>query len=492
MKIFSYISKTWAFTPLYHLIFFAIIFHTYIILSIGSVSKIQLLSFISIYILLRMNSYIKRFMVAIIFFFLYFFVILHFTNLTSPQTNITTPTTSSLLPQNSYASLQCRIQKISNQNIHLTRCKTNNNKIVNRIIIKNFEHLHDDSAPYFLAKITFKVKNTALQIKKNRIKLRTADIKNVIIKTNKISIIQTKLRHVVHNQIDHVINKKNELFKAMVFGIDDTLTYKDKIGFYQIGVGHILVASGANIYILTKTVTSLLFFVKNKNKVLAINILFVISYAMLLHFDGSILRATIFFLIDTVAKKKGINVTIFQKLTLTTLTIGWLMPSTILSLSYILSSFAVIGIDLSQKIYNLSNKKNWLLKYIIEALCISTSCNLITMIFFNNINYSSLISNIFLLGLAEIIVSLGFFSFLLSQLLMFLNLSYLIEIISEINVFFLNIFEIVSKILQSLLGENLSTSISINSSLTLLLFFIFCNVNVYIFYLTLKKLNSCI
>lgn len=117
-------------------------------------------------------------------------------------------------------------------------------------------------------------------------------------------LIGKKLKNfVVSNHSLYLDEEEKAISLAMIFGIDDYLSYDLKEQFKILGLAHILVASGSNVNLIIL----FLFFIDKKSKSKKIMFLLytvlLIAYASLSNFDPSISRAVIFFLIHFLSVK---------------------------------------------------------------------------------------------------------------------------------------------------------------------------------------------
>lgn len=216
---------------------------------------------------------------------------------------------------------------------------------------------------------------------------------------------------------DHICNiiEKNcikdnaDVLKGVIYGDKKQLNQDIKQSFSNIGLSHMLVASGTNIAIVIAVIGSVCKKLKMNKK--TINILLIISiliFVMLCNFEISITRAGIMAITTLILNLKNKKTSSYKKLFIAFLLLYILNPMCIYSISFQLSFLATFSIILFyKKIYltldynikYLLNKKLYcLLKHPLKLLSIMLSVQIgilpIQINTFNNYPIISIVSNI--------------------------------------------------------------------------------------------------
>lgn len=216
---------------------------------------------------------------------------------------------------------------------------------------------------------------------------------------------------------DKYFKENSGLAKAMIFGIRDDISKDDNKLFRDIGLSHVLVASGANIIIIV----SILEFIISKIRFIRSKVLFefivLFLYLGVVGIDGSIVRALLFFFVDVLSKYIGREIDYMQKLQITFFIIMIIFPSLVTGLSFILSMLACIAIKFSSDIMSSYNIKNKFFQNILQNFIIVLVVNILIAYYFHSLNLNGFISNILLLFFVEIIVIYGF-SFAIAALIL--------------------------------------------------------------------------
>lgn len=280
------------------------------------------------------------------------------------------------------------------------------------------------------------------------------------------------LGHVLHalreyegRLIDKAIeNKENSsMLKSFIYGDKKDLSEDVKNTFTEIGVSHMLVASGSNIatiILIIKIITKKL---KLSNKTINIILLITIFLFMALcNFEYSITRAGIVGILNVLLNLFNIKMRTYNKVFVSLGVLYILNPICIYNVGLQLSFFATLSIVfLNSKIYSrisyflskrLKEKTFKILKPVILSFCITLSASIGTFpIQINNFNSYSIItflSNILLGVFTGIIRNVGILGIVLSVLpnisiILFKTLEIFVKITKILGEFLQNISYII-------------------------------------------------
>ncbi len=250
----------------------------------------------------------------------------------------------------------------------------------------------------------------------------------------------------VESSLEDGFNKRNkDLLKSIILG-ENYLMEEDLNLYRDLGLGHILAASGLHIGIIALSlefVFGLLKTNKNLNRIIILSFLW--FYGFLINFPLSILRAnimiSIYYLSMNLCLPYDYKNTIF--FTMTCLLI-W-NPFAIFSLSFILSFAAVISLAYISPIL-----EAWLTRYIGEfarlvgpILGVNLGLLPITTYYFNNFQPLSIISNIVVVPLISLVLNLAVVLVIFANNLLFLKL--ILNLVLNFKFFIIDILSIVNK-----------------------------------------------
>lgn len=272
--------------------------------------------------------------------------------------------------------------------------------------------------------------------------------------------ISTKIRNKINEiALVYFSEKNGYLFKSILFGLNDSNDsniINVKNIFKDLGLAHIFVASGANIMLILiflKFIFSNLF-IKFKISFNLINIIYFLSvsiYLIIVGFEGSLIRAFLFFIIYLWSEIQGREVPNYSIIVLALIIIGLFMPSLFFSLNLIFSITSVIGLILGNKLFKvlafyfkLDNNNYWFNTFIISFSILITT-GFITILFFNYINLNSILSSLFFLPLIEILI---YFFLLIFLFAILSNISFLGLIFQYLNIL---ISQLTNKFLDNLI-----------------------------------------
>jgi len=256
-------------------------------------------------------------------------------------------------------------------------------------------------------------------------------------------VYQKKLLKVLENNFQ---DEELAVISALLLGYKDLLDRETIMTYSSSGAMHVLAVSGLHVGIIYLVLNSLFFFfgyIKYGNSLKAIALILSLwAYALLTGLSPSVLRAaTMFsFIIIGSALKRETN--IYNTLAASAFVLLLYNPYILLQVGFQLSYFAVLGIVyLQPKLYNLFRPSNWLMDKIWAITTVSVAAQLATfplgMYYFHQFPNYFLLSNLFVIPLATFIINGGILLFLISaipvlpnyiswmidQLLIFLNLS---------------------------------------------------------------------
>lgn len=245
----------------------------------------------------------------------------------------------------------------------------------------------------------------------------TQEIK--IIGKNQLNFIEEmseKFREKVRNFTENTLDKETSgILQALIVGDDSDIDENIEEEYKKAGMVHLLVVSGGHVSFLIMLVTYVLEFVNvGRNKSKYIMILIIVMYIFITGCTPSVLRAGIATIIITVASLIGRPSDTLTTIGLVALILILENPYTIYSLSFELSFIGAIGIILGYPKLNGFISK-FIPNKIAEAVSLTLSAQLfvtpVTLYNFNTMYLGGLISNIFSMSLAGIIMMYGIILF---------------------------------------------------------------------------------
>lgn len=261
-------------------------------------------------------------------------------------------------------------------------------------------------------------------LKTQKIYLTGTLLKTKIIAKNQNNILEEisektreKVREFTENTVDIELSG---ILEALITGDDRKINEEIEEEYKKAGMIHLLVVSGGHIAFLILLINHILnIFNIGKEKANYILIIIIIIYMFITGLSPSVLRAGIGAIVILIS-----NIIGRQNDTLTTIGLVALMlmienPNIIYSLSFQLSFLGTIGIVLGYPKLTKTMKK--LPKSILEPLALTISAQLfvtpITLYNFNTIYLGGIISNIFSMALAGIIMMGGIILFFIYLML---------------------------------------------------------------------------
>jgi competence protein ComEC len=265
--------------------------------------------------------------------------------------------------------------------------------------------------------------------------------------SDEFSII--KLAFNYQKQLLSVLNSKFKgeelaVLSALLLGYKDLLDRETIMTYASSGAMHVLAVSGLHVGIIFIVLNSLLFFfdkIKYGNYIKALLLIILLwVYALITGLSPSVLRATTMFTFIIVGSSLKRQTNIYNTLAASAFVLILYNPYIILQVGFQLSYLAVLGIVYVQpKLYKLYQSDYWIIDKIWIITTVSIAAQLATfplgMYYFHQFPNYFLLSNLFVIPLATIIINIGiillsmsFSTFLsywlaysLNKLLLFLN-----------------------------------------------------------------------
>ena len=244
-----------------------------------------------------------------------------------------------------------------------------------------------------------------------------------IIKTNKsISIL-----YLFKNKIlDYINNFKNSSYIKMLLLGDTSEVDEDVItSFRENGISHLFAISGTQVTVLAEVILKLLLMlrIKEKKRYIITNS-FIIIYMLLTGSPPAILRAVIFFFLSSINKYNYFYVTNMNLFILTLVITLIINPFYIYDLGFLYSYLISFGLILFSKY--LENRK-WYITLLYTSVIAFIISVPITIYHFSQLNFSSIIYNLFYVPFVNtILFPIAYLS------LLFYPLDYLLTILIKI------------------------------------------------------------
>lgn len=228
----------------------------------------------------------------------------------------------------------------------------------------------------------------------------------------------------IENQIDNSLSKSNAaLLKSMLYGDKQNLDEEVKQNFKDIGISHLMSASGSNLSTMVIIITIVLNKLTIKDKIKNILIIpAILFFMMLANFELAIMRAGIMAIISIAYKLFNRKICILKSLGISLLIILFINPMVILNKGLVLSFLATLSITIFYKsiqdklelftekhIKNISFRRS--LNYLVSLITITLSVQIlilpIQLSIFNSISMSMIIANLIASILSLPIITLG-------------------------------------------------------------------------------------
>lgn len=208
------------------------------------------------------------------------------------------------------------------------------------------------------------------------------------------------------------------LLNGILFGDDRLFSDEFEQSLRTSGSTHLIAASGFNVNVAALTVETLL----RRIIPLRARIPFILGgvwlFALFANLSGSIVRAALMFTIIAILKLIGRPINIFSVLVATVFFVLMLDPLYVANIGFLLSLAAVTGLvvslpmlkSLAEKIFRKTYQKN-VINRITDIMLPSIACIAFTIpisyIFFNSANFLTLLPNLILIPLVELVFTFG-------------------------------------------------------------------------------------
>lgn len=275
-------------------------------------------------------------------------------------------------------------------------------------------------------------------------------------KGNKIVNLCNKLRQECYNKVNSFLPEGTAgLLMGILFGDKSGISEKIIISFQESSLAHILAVSGAHVsYIIVGIVFILKKVNFKKRLAYVITIFALLLFMVMTGFTASVIRACIMGIVLLLSKVLYKKLDFWNSISIAVLITLILNPYSINDVGFILSYGGVIGIIIFEKNVSDILIKIKLNSKLINLLNITLAVQLIlipiTMIKFNILSFSFILSNLLAMPLLGVIIILGFIVLIISFISMtmakflaiFLNFFLrLLIIIAKTcaNIYFLNV-----------------------------------------------------
>jgi len=235
-----------------------------------------------------------------------------------------------------------------------------------------------------------------------------------------------EVRRILMDRINRNIKgrEKKAILYSLLLGYRAELGQDVKQQFVRSGSMHILAVSGLHVGILYMLPAMLIGKIRGSmaGRLLATLALLLLLwfYAILTGLSPSVVRAVSMCSVHRMAILMGRKTGIFHVLSLTAFLMVVCRPAIIFEAGFQLSFAAVAGIAGFQKpLYNLIPAKNWLARKAWQLVCVSLAAQLatapISMYYFHQFSHVFVLSNLFVIPLATLILYVGLAFILLSS-----------------------------------------------------------------------------
>ncbi len=217
--------------------------------------------------------------------------------------------------------------------------------------------------------------------------------------------------------------KELSIISALLLGDKQSLSQEAKESYSKAGAMHVLAVSGLHVGIVLYLLTYLFNFIfgKSKNTFIktVLTILFIWAFAFVTGLSISVLRSAVMFSFIAAGSVLKHKISIFNTLALSAFVILLINPLFVFDVGFQLSYAAVIGIIvIHPKIYNLLYVKNKILDYAWSITVVSIAAQIstfpISIYYFHQVPIYALLSNLFVISLATILLILGIISIVIS------------------------------------------------------------------------------
>ena len=240
----------------------------------------------------------------------------------------------------------------------------------------------------------------------------------------------------------------NYLLVGMLLGEKGFIPPHLKVVFAEAGIMHILAVSGLHVGIIAMALLAFLSILRLPKKLkLLILILILIMYASITGFRPSVLRATIMFILliggKLINRSRNLNISLFFAAFLILLSNPLILYDAGFLLSFIVTFFII---NLSPILQGLFSKiVVWIKNPLAVSIAVWIGIFPLSAYFFTKVSIISIVSNIFIIPLTGIAIILGFATFFVGLVSIFLA-----GIIANINYLVLNLITLIAKSFSSL------------------------------------------
>ncbi|PIB36063.1 hypothetical protein BFP72_11995 [Reichenbachiella sp. 5M10] len=226
---------------------------------------------------------------------------------------------------------------------------------------------------------------------------------------------------ITHSVIEH---EEQGIALALLLGIKDRLNGETKSAYSAVGAMHVLAVSGLHVgvihflvLLLFRPIQSAVF---KKSILPAVSIAVLWLYALLTGFSPSILRAVTMFSLIIFGKALDRDSNIYNSIAVSAFILLVANPNQIFSVGFQLSYLAVIGIlYIYNKIYPLWSSRYWLWDKVWTLTSVSIAAQIatapISIYYFHQFPNYFLVSNIFVIPAAFLIMSEGILLFVVQS-----------------------------------------------------------------------------
>lgn len=232
------------------------------------------------------------------------------------------------------------------------------------------------------------------------------------------------LKNIMKQKINELLPKETAgLCIGMLIGETSNIEESMQEDFRDSNLSHILAVSGANVSYIIISITYIfnkMCFRKKLSKI--ISIILLILFMLLTGCTSSVNRACIMAILMLIAELLNRKSDVYNNLALSALILLIINPYSILDIGFQLSYMGTIGIVfLHDKISNIVQIKNKIIKYFFEMIIVTTCANLaiipIMMFHFNTVSLTFYFSNVLAGPILGAVVIIGFIMFFLSLIL---------------------------------------------------------------------------
>ncbi len=263
-------------------------------------------------------------------------------------------------------------------------------------------------------------------------------------------------------------NLSASYLKALVLGYKSSLDEEVLSNINSLGISHLFVVSGLHVSLLIGIITRIINkLVKKENVVKVITTFVLISYSLITNLMVSVLRVVIAYIIKNINQKYQMHLSTLDILSIVTILLLLINPYFLFTSSFILSFGLTYSLIVGSQILKEKNFLKSLIKMSIYCQIISIP---LSYNFSNKINILSILFNL---------IFVPFVTYL------FLPLSLIISFLPFLN----NIYEILIKVFEWLVGLSDSISFFINLPTLNIVYLSVFFIIIYILFKMLEKRN---